>query len=193
MAFVYGCGTTPSPRYYRVPLDASALVDTSLRTYKESLRVDRFHAISPLRQDSIVTYRGESALVDFSSNDLWESAPPDMVSRKLAEAFRTSRLFSRIDEGPGGQPADYLIRGRILRFNRFETNNGLYGDVGLEVEFVSLENRQILWSALIKNRQRAEAEDPEAAIQAVSVALGQCIVQIIQQVKQTTASYQLSH
>lgn len=185
----YGCAAGPSPRYYRVPLDTSAIFEASYQSHTESLRVARFHAVNPLRQDSIVTYRTESALVDFSSNDLWESSPSDIVTRNLAEAFRTSRLFSRVDEKPARMPADYVIRGRILRFNRLRTQDGSYGEVWLEVEFVNQKTREILWSAVIRDLQKADTDNTEAVIQAMSKALGQCILQIVQQVKQTTASH----
>lgn len=190
VALLYGCVAGPSPKYYRVPLDTTALCDAPFRSHRESLRVARFKAITPLRQDSIVTYRTESALVDFSSNDRWESTPSDIVTRKLAEAFRASQIFSRVDQRPDRQPADYLIRGKILRFNRLETVDGLYGEVWLEVEFFDHETREILWSAVIRDLQKADADHTEAAIEAVSKALGQCILQIVHQVKHTTASHQ---
>lgn len=191
MVSLYGCAAPPSPKYYRVPLGTSFPYATSFRSYQESLRVARFRAVTPLRQDSIVTYRTESALVDFSTHDLWESSPPDIVTRKLVEAFRESRIFSRIHDRPGRQRTDYLIRGKILRFNRLETRDGPYGDVWLEVEFVNQENREVLWSAVVKHRQKADRDSTEALVQAVSDALGQCIVQIVHQVKQTTASHHL--
>ncbi|NIQ38671.1 MAG: hypothetical protein GTN81_08775 [Proteobacteria bacterium] len=47
------------------------------------------------------------------------------------------------------------------------------------------------WSAVVKDQQKADRKSTEALVQAVSVALGQCIVQIVHQVKQTTASHHL--
>lgn len=184
---VYGCATVPAPKYYRVPTDVSAVCDVSVQSYRESLRVARFDAIASLRQDSIVTYQEGSALIDFSPDACWESSPPDIVTRELAEAFRASRLFSRVDSHPNRPPADYLIRGRILRFNQLRTERALYGEVGLGVEFVDQENHAILWSALIRARERVEGENDEAASHAVGEALQQCIRQILQQVKHVTA------
>lgn len=190
VVYIYGCAAVPAPRYYRVPLDISAVSDVSFQSCRESLRVARFHAVAPLRQDSIVTYQDESALIDFSPYDRWESSPPDIVSRKLAEAFRASRLFSQVDSQPGRPPTNYLIRGKILRFNQLEARQGLYGEVELEVEFVSQKNREILWSAVIRDREITKGDDPEAVVLAVSEALRQCILQILQQVKQATAYHE---
>lgn len=184
---VYGCTTVPEPKYYRIPTDASAASNTSFQSYQESLRVARFHAIPPLRQDRIVTYREGAALVDFSPFECWESPPPEIVNRKLAEAFRASQLFSRVDNRPSRPPADYILRGRILQFNQLHAEDGLYGEVGLEVEFVHRETSAILWSAVIRARERAECDNAEAASHAVGDALAQCIGQILQQVKQVTA------
>ncbi len=187
VASVCGCSTVPTTKYYRVPTDISATRDISVQSYQESLRVARFDAIAPLSQDSIVTYQEGSALIDFSPDAYWESSPSDIVSRELAEAFRASQLFSRVDCHPIRPPADYLIRGRILRFNQLQTEEGLYGEVGLGVEFVDQENHAILWSAVIRVRERAKGDDAEAASHAVGDALQQCIGQILQQVNQVTA------
>lgn len=187
VASVCGCTAVPAPKYYRVPLDISAVCDAPSQSHGESLRVARFHAVAPLRQDSLVTYHDGSNLVEFSPYACWESSPPDIVSRKLVEAFLASRLFGHVDSQPSNPPANYLIRGRILRFNQLKTDHGLYGEVGLGVEFVDQENREILWSAVIRDRQKAKGNDAEAGILAVGAALQLCIREVLQQVKQVTA------
>jgi ABC-type uncharacterized transport system auxiliary subunit len=149
--------------------------------------VARFRAIPPLRQDSIVTYRKDSARIDFSPDDYWEGSPPDIVKREVTEAFRASQLFKRVDSRPGNPPATYLIRGRVLRFNQLQTDDGSYGEVGLAVEFVDQKNRAILWSAVLQSREKANGDDVEAVSRAVGVALQDCIREMIQRVKQATA------
>ncbi len=171
-------------------LDTKPLCKASLRSHRKFLRVARFKAITPLRQDSIVTYRTESALVHSSTNEHWKTTPPDIVTRKLAQASGASRIFRRVAQRPDRQPANHLIRGKILRFNRLETVDGVYGEVWLEVEFFDHETREILWSEVIRDLQKADAEHTEAAIEAVSRSLRQCILEIVHLVKETTASHQ---
>ncbi|MBW2056744.1 MAG: membrane integrity-associated transporter subunit PqiC [Deltaproteobacteria bacterium] len=187
LAFICGCTTVPTPKYYRIPLDTPPASDASLRPCRESLRIARFHAVAPLRQDSVVTYQEGSPLVSFSPSECWESSPPDMVTRKLTQAFWAVRLFSRVDSRPSTPPATYLIRGKILRFNRLQTAHGLYGEVELQVEFVDMRNREILWSARIQARKKARDRGREAAILAVGAALQQCIGQVVQRVEQASA------
>jgi ABC-type uncharacterized transport system auxiliary subunit len=114
------------------------------------------------------------------------------VRRKLADAFHASRLFSRVDSQPKRLGATYLIQGKILRFNQLQTNQGLYGEVGLRVEFLHQGNREILWSAMIQAREKAQGHGSEAVVLAVTEALENCILQILQQVKQVTAYHQAS-
>lgn len=189
VAALSGCASPPPPKYYHVPTDPSVFSDGSVQSYRESLRVTRFRALVPLSQDSIVTYHDGSTAVDFSPNEYWESSPPDIVKRKLAEAFQASGLFSRVDSRPTRPSADYVIRGRILRFNRLATREGQYGEVGLEVEFIDQRNGAILWSATIRAREKAAGDDGEAASHAVGEALEQCVGQILQQVRRITAYY----
>jgi len=189
-AFACGCAAVPEPRYYRVPLDIPTVFEDSLQSYGESLRIARFDAIVPLRQDSIVTYQEKSTLIDYSSCDFWESSPSEIVSRQLAHAFRACQLLSRVDRHPVRPPAKYLINGKIQRFNQLQTKHGLYGEVALEVQFIDQGRQQILWTTTIRELKKAEGDDSEAAVLAVSEALGQCIVQILQQVKQGTAYHE---
>ena len=191
VAVLHGCVSAPAPRYYRVPLDFSITNGTSYRPSRGSLRVARFRAVPPLRQDSIVTYQEESPLIEFSPSALWESSPTDIVNVKLAEAFRVEHMFTRVQNRPGRPMADYVIKGKIFRFNRLETSDGLYGEVGLEVELVEQETREILWSAVIKVREKAGSDDPQAVALAVSKALKQCILQITQQVQEATTSHRV--
>jgi ABC-type uncharacterized transport system auxiliary subunit len=152
-----------------------------------------FRAAAPLRQDSIVTYRDQSARIEFTPYDVWESSPSEIVRQKLAEAFHASRIFHRVETRPSRPAAEYLVRGRIIRFNQLQTSDGLYGEVGLEVELVRQSTGQLLWSASLRVREEARGTDTEAGVVAVSTALKHCILQIIQQVKQTTVSHQPNH
>ena len=188
-----GCASTPTPRYYRVYLDSEVVNDGSFQSYRDSLRVAPFRAAAPLRQDSIVTYQDQSARIEFTPYDVWETSPSQIVRQKLAEAFHASRIFHRVETRPSRPAAEYLIRGRIIRFNQLQTSDGLYGEVGLEVELVRQSTGEILWSTVLRAREEARGSDTEAAVIAVSEALRHCILQIIQQVKQTTASHQLMH
>jgi ABC-type uncharacterized transport system auxiliary subunit len=138
-----------------------------------------------------VTLREGSNRIDFSLHEYWESSPPDIVSRELAEAFRTSQLFSRVDRRPGRPRADYLIRGRLLRFNQLRKTHALYGEVGLVVEFIRQEDRAVLWSSTVTAAQEANGTDTEAATQAVGDALGQCIRQIVYQINRVAAYQRL--
>jgi ABC-type uncharacterized transport system auxiliary subunit len=168
-------------------MDTPAISGSPIQSNQESLRVARFQAVTPLRQDGIVTYQEGFALVQFAQDACWESSPSDMVGERLVEAFQVAQLFSRVDTHPSRAPADYLVRGRILRFNQLQTGHGLYGEVGLAVEFIDQENGAILWSTIIRAREKAEGDDMEAAVHAVGEALQQCIRQIVQQVKQIKA------
>ena len=186
-AGISGCTTVPAPKYYRVLLDPTEATAPPFSTPVASLRVARFQAVPPLRQDSIVIYRDSSPRVDFSPYDRWESSPPDIVNRKLTEAFRESRLFSRVECQPSTTPADYILRGRILRFNQLKTQNGSYGEVALEIEFQNYKTHAIIWSAMVQYREKARADDIEAVIDAVGSSLRYCIGQIVQNVKMGTA------
>jgi ABC-type uncharacterized transport system auxiliary subunit len=182
-----GCASVPAPKYYRVPLDLSALDSALFRTYSESIRVAAFRAAAPLRQDSIVTYRDDCPVIEFSDNCLWESSPPSLIRQKLTEAFRACSLFNRVESQPGRPPTNYVLRGQILRFNHLQTSDGSYGEVGLAVEFVSHEDHEILWSTIVRVREKAQSDSPEAVVLAVSKALHHCILQIVQQVNHATA------
>jgi len=188
VTFLCGCASAPAPRYYRVPLDLSALDSAFFRTHGQSIRVAAFRASAPLRQDSIVTYRDDCPVIEFSENCLWESSPPSLVRQKLTEAFRMCSLFNRVESQPGRPPAHYVLRGQILRFNHLQTSDGSYGEVGLAVEFASREDHEILWSTIVRVREKAQSDSPEAVVIAVSKALHQCIIQIVHQVNHATAS-----
>jgi len=188
-----GCASVPAPKFYRIPLDLSAINSAPLGAPSESIRVAPFRAISPFRQDSIVTYCEDSPLIRFSGDCLWESSPSDMVKRKLAEAFRACGLFTRVESQPGRPQADYIIRGQILRFNGLETSKGSYGEVGLAVEFLSQEDHEILWSTIVSVREKAQTDSPESVALAVSEALHECILYIIQHVNHATASRRPIH
>lgn len=183
-----GCASVQAPKYYRVPLDLSALDSVPFRTYSESIRVTAFRAAAPLRQDSIVTYRDDCPVIEFSDNCLWESSPPSLIRQKLTEAFRACSLFNRVESQPGRPPTHYILRGQVLRFNHLKTRDGSYGEVGLAVEFISRENNEILWSTIVRFREKAQSDSQEAVVLAVSQALHHCILQIVQQVNHATAS-----
>jgi ABC-type uncharacterized transport system auxiliary subunit len=192
-ALFFGCSSVPAPKFYRVSLDLSAINSAPLGPLRQSIRVAPFRAVSPFRQDSIVTYCEDSPLIRFSGDCLWESSPPDMVRQKLAEAFRASGLFTRVESQPGRPHADYIIRGQILRFNELETSEGSYGEVGLAVQFLSHEKHEILWSTIVSVREKAQTDSSESVALAVSEALHQCIVYIIQHVNHATASRRPTH
>jgi ABC-type uncharacterized transport system auxiliary subunit len=166
------CASTPKTRYYtlRTPPPPSVLSSQTHFT----LQVERFDVPDLLLDHRIIYYRSQNEL-NFHEYHRWSSDPGEMLSDVVMKFFAETHLFQQVYAFPAPVKADYTLRGRVLDLSELKYDKSGRGSsgtalLGLKLDLLQTQQNKVVWSARLKSTAPIDGNDPEATVNAMSIA-----------------------
>jgi len=165
-----GCGMTaekvPDIRYF--------IIDYSLRPAENiapivpvTIGVDKFRADSVYRTEKIV-FRRVPYQVDFYPYERWGARPDEIVTDRMIDHLLATRRFREVIRSVSGARSDYLVRGRIKRFEEDNASNRYFADAQIEISVVYRRTGQVLLQKRLSRRIRAVSRPPQGFVNAMA-------------------------
>lgn len=176
-----GGGSIPEPRIYRIayapppPPAAAALPLT--------LGVAALGGPETYRQERLV-YRTLPHKVGFYPYDRWETPPVEMVTDALIGHLRAAGLFRWVVPYTRDGRVDYVLRGRLLRFDEEDGGPGTPWSAVVELDYQVVEPQkgEVVSSGTARATQPVQGRQPEAIVESLSAATREALGSVAAQV-----------
>jgi len=150
-----GCGQThvPQDHYYRLRLPAPVRLEAPV--LHGTLVVKRLGADGLLQGRSIVHSRASAPLeAEAYHYHHWTDIPPVMLQQQLVAYLRAAGIASRVAGANADIRPDYLVTGRIRRFERL-VDGSVAGVIELELALIRAASGRMLYSHVYHRETRA--------------------------------------
>jgi ABC-type uncharacterized transport system auxiliary subunit len=104
--------------------------------------------------------------VNFYEYQRWATAPTDLVTGYFLHRLKDGGSYARVTAAGEGARSDFLLQGRIHRFEEVDRGKEVLASVALEVELVNARTRASVW------RGEAECTRPLATRDLTGVVRG---------------------
>lgn len=188
---VAGCGgggNIPEPRIFRIgyapPAPAAATNPLPV-----TLGVAGLGGPETYRQERLV-YRTLPHKVAFYPYDRWEVPPVEMVTDALLGHLRAAGLFRRVVPYTRDGQVDYVLRGRLLRFDEEDGGPGTSWTAVVEIDYqlVDPQKGQVVSTGMARATQPVQGRQAEAIVESLSVATREALGSVAAQVAQAIPS-----
>ncbi len=176
-----GAGSIPESRIYRIayaPPPASAGAALPL-----TLGVAALGGPETYRQERLV-YRTLPHKVGFYPYDRWETAPVEMVTDTLIGHLRAAGVFRQVIPYTRDGRVDYVLRGRLLRFDEEDGGPGTPWSAVVELDYqvVDAQRGVVVSSGTARATQPVQGRQPEAIVESLSAATREALGSVTAQV-----------
>lgn len=183
-----GSGQIPDTRFfvidYRVPAAPQAGQVLPVTVGVESFRSDAVY-----RTDRMV-YRKVPYRVDFYPYERWGARPDEFVTDRLLDHLEASRRFREVVRASGGAAPDYLVRGRVKRFEEVGSANGKFSALAqVEIFLVERRSGKVLLQRQLSHSAEAKSQPPQGFVEAMAESLRSLLSEATGQIAETIARH----
>ena len=183
-----GGGQIPDTRFfvidYRVPAPSQAGQVLPVTVGVESFRSDAVY-----RTDRMV-YRKVPYRVDFYPYERWGARPDEFVTDRLLDHLEASRRFKEVVRASGGATTDYLVRGRVKRFEEVGSDNGKFSALAqVEIFLVERRSGKVLLQRQLSHSAEAKSRPPQGFVEAMAESLKNLLSEATGQIAETIARH----
>jgi ABC-type uncharacterized transport system auxiliary subunit len=129
------------------------------------ITIQRFQADQVLRDDRIL-YRENLNEVNFYEYHRWTGPPAELVTYYFTHRLKDSGTYSGISAYKDGSRSDFILQGRLHRFEEVDRGKEVFASVALELELLATKTRVSIW------RGEAECSRPLASRDMAGVIRG---------------------
>ncbi|EBH4155150.1 hypothetical protein FKP54_06840, partial [Campylobacter jejuni] len=89
----------------------------------------------------------------------WGDLPSNLYSFLILSKFEQSNIFTTLLSSTSSLSADYALESRINSFEQILNNNENYAQISISVNFINLENNQIIAHKIFNTKEKIEKKD----------------------------------
>ncbi|MFK0507632.1 hypothetical protein ACISOF_05445 [Campylobacter jejuni] len=97
--------------------------------------------------------------------------PSNLYSFLILSKFEQSNIFTNLLSSTSSLSADYALESRINSFEQILNNNENYAQISVSVNFINLENNQIIAHKIFNTKEKIEKKDIRSTYNAFQKAL----------------------
>jgi len=132
------------------------------------LGVESFRADSVYRTDRIV-YRKVPYRVDFYPYERWGARPDEFVTDRLLDHLAASGRFKDVVRASAGASYDYLVRGRVKRFEEVGSSNGKFSALAqLDLSLIDRHTGKVIFQQQFTQSTEAGSKPPQGFVEAMA-------------------------
>jgi len=136
------CSGMPRVHYYTLEIPHVSPAKSPEVSFH--LTVQRFHADHVLRDDRIL-YRERPNELGFYEYHRWTGPPADLVTSYFIHRLKDSGAYARVSSYKDEPRPDFILQGRIHRFEEMDRGKEVFASVALELELSDASTRQPVW------------------------------------------------
>ena len=119
-----------------------------------------------------IAYRISPYELKLSNASRWDSSPADIVKGAIKDSLSFSGFFAAVTTSAVTPPGFYRCEVNLRKFERFDKVNDSFGELDLEITFLSPEGR-ILYSGLLSKEAKLDDRSFLSLAKFLSEALSQ--------------------
>jgi ABC-type uncharacterized transport system auxiliary subunit len=175
-----GCAIRPVPatRFYRLVAPGPESAAVREPRLPGILVVERFAADDLLAERPILYSNGTGLELHQHRYHHWVEPPTDMLQQRLVSYLQATGAASTVTTPEARVRPDFVLRGRLSRFERIvdgEGGTGVRVCIETRVSLTRVADRQLLWS----DRYRVERPASDAAVAASVAAFDQGLDELL--------------
>ncbi len=183
-----GVGTEKAPETRYFVIDYALKPEKGARTTPVTVGVDNFRSDSIYRTEKIV-FRRVPYQVDFYPYQRWGARPDEIVTDRMIDHLLATGSFREVVRSASGAPSDYLVRGRIKRFEEDNVSNSYFADAQIEVTLIHRRSGKVLLQRRISRRTRARTQPPHGFVNAMAENLKGLLGEASAQIAETVSKH----
>lgn len=179
VALLSACGAARPITYYS--LDPPA-VSPAAQRLDVSLLVGRVTAPLVYREARILYRTGPNSMGTYEANR-WVEPPPSMCEEMLLNTLRRSHRYRSVQELSSNAKGDYIVRGRLERFEQVE-GGALQARVWLRMSLYDSKIGHTIWSNVYEQDEPVAAKDLASVVAALNQNLQRGVLQLTSEIDQ---------
>ncbi len=181
-----GAGNVPETRYFVIDYTL-AVSRNSSPPLPVSVGVDKFRSDSVYRTDKIV-FRKVPYQIEFYPYERWGARPEDIVTDRLIDHLLAIHRFRQVIRATSGAPSDYLVRGRVKRFEE-DSSSGYSAVAQIEMSLQYRKTGKVLLQKRVTRRTPAKSKPPQGFVNAMAENLKSLLGELAQEIYEAVAKH----
>jgi ABC-type uncharacterized transport system auxiliary subunit len=180
-----GCGglePIPGDTFYRLKqINISSINENRASWTEKGLAVERFHAIGVYKDRAIALLQDDGVSLKQSKYHYWNDSPEILLQERFVEHALKHKVAAAVMLDITAD-AEYVVTGRILRFERIKTAGGADA-VTIRLDMAirrAKRNREILLQERLSFTEEMNGGEMSEAINLFSVGIDQLLTQFIE-------------
>ncbi|MCX5659950.1 MAG: ABC-type transport auxiliary lipoprotein family protein [Planctomycetota bacterium] len=165
-----GCAAPPDERFY----DLNVKVPPAKAAIPLTLAVKGFAASGECASERMA-YRKGDVEIAFYRYQRWTRPPAEMVRDAFVTGLRGSSSFQNVWELGHPGDADWVLGGRLRRFEEVDSANTWEARLSLDLFVTDARSGKLVYSRAFERSAPAERRNPEAVAAAMSKLLGEVV------------------
>jgi ABC-type uncharacterized transport system auxiliary subunit len=162
LVILVGCGRVRYPTYYTLNLPAPPDPPVAENVHA-ALAIREFSAPAYLRQGAIV-YKPSPDQIGFYAFHRWAINPCQFVTNSVIERLRASGDFARVKSYDGRPDVDYVLSGRLEKFEELDYADGVRVEVAISAQMTNLATGQTVWTNAVSEVGAVNKRDVPAVV-----------------------------
>jgi len=162
LVILVGCGRVRYPTYYTLNLPAPPDPPVAENVHA-ALAIREFSAPAYLRQGAIV-YKPSPDQIGFYAFHRWAINPCQFVTNSVIERLRASGDFARVKSYDGRPDIDYVLSGRLEKFEELDYADGVKVEVAISAQMTNLATGQTVWTNAVSEVGAVNKRDVPAVV-----------------------------
>jgi ABC-type uncharacterized transport system auxiliary subunit len=178
LIFLAGCsGKMRYPSYYTLNLPAPPDPPTA-EDAKASVAIREFSAPAYLRRGTIV-FKTSPESVGFYQYQRWAVDPCDFVTDAMRDRLSATGLFAHVKRYDGRPDAEYLVTGRLERFEEIDYDGGVKVEVAMSAQMIKVDTGATVWTKTVTKVGKVEKRDVSAVVSAMSNTMDRALQELL--------------
>ena len=173
-----GCGgAVKYPNYYalHVPPPPDPPAQEGVRA---SLAVREFRSPTYLHQGAIV-YKTSPEQIGFYNYHRWAVDPREVVTNAVIERLGASGNFTQVKPYDGRSDVDYVLSGRIEKFEEVDYEGGVKVEVAITVQMTNLTTGAAVWTNTVDEAGTVGQRDVPAVVSEMNRTMQRAIEKLL--------------
>ena len=171
--FILAACSMPDTRIYSLYMPAGKMETAPKSESFVSLVV---HSPKHLSQPYIAS-RNSPYQIEIARNSKWDAPPDNMIKEAFRDSLASTGLFKGIRSSHSVSGGAYALRINLKKFERSFTSDVPYGEIFLEAELTSPDNRQ-LFANTINKRTKLEDKTFLSLAKGLSALLSEAVAEV---------------
>jgi ABC-type uncharacterized transport system auxiliary subunit len=178
LIFLAGCsGKMRYPSYYTLNLPAPPDPPTA-EDAKATVAIHEFSAPAYLRRGTIV-FKTSPESVGFYQYQRWAVDPCDFVTDAMRDRLSATGLFAHVKRYDGRPDAEYLVTGRLERFEEIDYDGGVKVEVAMSAQMIKVDTGATVWTKTVTKVGKVEKRDVSAVVSAMSNTMDRALQELL--------------